>query len=117
MPAVAVAAAVVGDAAAAAITGPDSTLAATVAQLIQNPGGRAGRGGRGGGGGGFGGAGATVVPGDYLVTVRIGDKTAKTVLRVERAGTIGGDAESQTGDNPASVGRGGAGQAIRPRLF
>jgi photosystem II stability/assembly factor-like uncharacterized protein len=101
----------------AAITGPDSTLAAIVAQLIQNPGGRAGRGGRGGGGGAFGGAGAAVLPGDYLVTVRIGEKTAKTVLRVERADTIGGDTASQAGDNPASAGRGGAGQAIRPRLF
>ncbi len=97
------------------VTGPDSTLAETVTQLIESTGSRAGRGGRGGGGGGgFGGGGATVTPGDYLVTVRIGDKTSKTIVHVERAMQSG---SAGTGDTPTHTGARSTAEAIRPRLF
>jgi hypothetical protein len=72
----------------AASAGADSTLAQTISDLIQVPGG--GRGGRGGGGGGRGGAG-TADAGDYLVTIKVGDKVARTLLRVERVNGYGGD--------------------------
>jgi hypothetical protein len=44
-----------------------------------------GGGGFGGGGGGGGGGAPTVAPGDYLVSITVGGKTMKQVLRVERA--------------------------------
>ena len=80
----------------------------TVTRLTQPPAG----GGRGGGGGGFGGGqGPIAKPGDYLVTVRVGDATAKTVLRVERASGEGTNAGVQGDDDDAPP------QAIRPRIF
>lgn len=92
----------------AAGAGADSTLMETVTRLTQPPAG----GGRGGGGGGFGGGqGAIPKPGDYLVTVRVGDATAKTVLRVERASGEGTNAGVQGDDDDAPP------QAIRPRIF
>lgn len=49
---------------------------------------RLGIGAAGGGGGGFGGGGQSLVDeGDYLVTMTVGDKTFKQVLRVEKAPT------------------------------
>lgn len=50
-------------------------------------GGGGGRGGRGGGGrtGGY------VEPGDYIVTVTVGGRTMKQVVRVERVGEVGND--------------------------
>lgn len=78
--------------------GADSALAYTVSTLVQTPAG----GGRGGFGGfGFGGGG-TVSTGDYGVTVRVGDKVGKVLLRVERVagygelgGGFGGEAEEE----------------------
>lgn len=99
-----------------AAAGPDSTLATTVAALIPGAGGRGGRGG-GGGGGGFGGAAGTVNPGDYLVTVRVGNTTAKTVLHVERASSAKSDSGWQGSDDHDFTDRGGAHQTIRPRVF
>ncbi len=84
-----------GGAALAASAGADSTLAQTISDLLQVPGG--GRGGRGGGGGGRGGAGSADA-GDYLVTVKVGDKVARTLLRVERVNGFGGDSFGFGGD-------------------
>ncbi|MGH7583485.1 MAG: WD40/YVTN/BNR-like repeat-containing protein [Gemmatimonadales bacterium] len=62
-----------------AAAGADSTLMETVTRLIEPPGGPRR------GGFGFGGRGAVAGPGDYLVTVKVGDHVEKTLLRVERA--------------------------------
>lgn len=53
-------------------------------QLLRVPGVGGGRGGRGGGGFGGGGQPAVVNTGDYLVTLTVGGRTQKEVLRVER---------------------------------
>lgn len=68
--------------------GADSTLARTIAGLLQ----QTAAGGQGGGGGGFGGGGGgTAQPGDYLIIVRVGGTNSRQVLRVERkAGMAGG---------------------------
>ncbi|HEY3933635.1 MAG TPA: hypothetical protein VGL65_03375 [Gemmatimonadales bacterium] len=86
-----------------AAAGADSTLMETVTLLTQPAG---GRGGRGGGGGGFGRGAAAAGPGDYLVTVKIGNEVGKTVLHVERASGQGnddggqGDADSASNPDP-----------------
>ena len=104
--------------------GADSTLAETVQRLLPAAGG-GGRGAGGGGGGGFGGgANAAVSPGEYLVTVRIGDKSARTVLRVERVSGEGNDAGLQSYEDrhggqsrtPTPEPR-AAKKAVQPRLF
>ncbi|MES1259459.1 MAG: hypothetical protein ABUL71_02605, partial [Gemmatimonadota bacterium] len=46
-------------------------------------------------GGGFGGN-QTALPGDYLVTVRVGDQVARTTVRVERVSGDGNDAGLQS---------------------
>ena len=67
-------------------------------QLLRPPGQGGGRGGRGGGG--FGGAQAPLVAGgDYLVTLTVGGKTYKQLLRVERLATAGGDVNRIAGDD------------------
>ncbi|MEP6591687.1 MAG: hypothetical protein ABJC19_10940 [Gemmatimonadota bacterium] len=61
----------------AGAAGADSALVRVVSELIVIPNVR--------GGGGFGGnANGLVQSGDYLVVVKVGDKTARTTLRVER---------------------------------
>ena len=86
--------------------GADSLLVQTVTRLTAPP---AGRGGRGGGGGG-GGGNNTVAPGDYLITVRVGDQVAKTTVRVERVSGEGNDSGLQSWEDrhPGEV-RGGTG--------
>jgi hypothetical protein len=125
-----------------AAAGADSALMETITLLTQSP----GRGGRGGGGGGFGGGNQSAGPGEYLVTVKVGDQVAKTVLRVERVNGDGNDGNQDNEDSHAddltdpvallrsaardagsysftgainylSLDRRGARQAIRPRLF
>ncbi|MEO5799681.1 MAG: hypothetical protein ABIZ70_09620, partial [Gemmatimonadales bacterium] len=59
--------------------GPDSALVRIVTGLTAVPNARGGGNNFGGGGGG-----GLVASGDYLVVVKLGDKTAKTLLRVER---------------------------------
>ena len=59
--------------------GADTALVRVVQELIAVPNARGGGGGFGGGNGG-----ALVPSGDYLVVVKLGDRTAKTLLRVER---------------------------------
>ena len=95
--------------------GADSTLAETVQRLLSPAPGAGGRGGGGGGGGGgFGGGNGTVIsPGEYLVTVRVGDKSAKAVLRVDRANGEGNDAGLQSYEDR----HGGTPQALRSRVF
>ena len=90
--------------------GADSTLAETVQRLLPVPPGVGG--GRGGGGGG-GAGNATVSPGEYLVTVRVGDKSGKVLLRVERASGEGNDAGLQSYEYR----HGGTPEALRPRIF
>ncbi len=87
----------------AALAGADSTLAETISTLIQVPGG--GRGGRGGGFGG--GRGGTAETGDYLVTVKVGDQIAKTLLRVERVNGFGGDDSGFGGEEQDTEGGSG----------
>jgi hypothetical protein len=105
--------------AGATVAGADSLLYQTMIQLAPNPG--AGRGGRGGGGGGGGGGGNQAVPpGDYLVTVRVGDQVAKTIVHVERVSGEGNEGGLQTKEDRHPGGDGGQPeprQALRPRLF
>ena len=107
----------VGRGGAGGVTGADSLLVQSITQLTQPAG---GRGGRGGGGGGGGGGAPTVSPGDYLVTVRVGDQVGKTVIRVERSDSDGNDAGRQSQQerhpNPDQDWH-AARQALRPRLF
>ena len=91
--------------------GADSTLAETVQRLLPVPPGVGG--GRGGGRGGGGAGNATVSPGEYLVTVRVGDKSGKVLLRVERASGEGNDAGLQSYEYR----HGGTPEALRPRIF
>ncbi len=101
----------------AATAGADSTLAETIQQLTATT---AGRGGRGGGGGGGGGGNQSVLSGEYLVTVRVGDQVAKTTVRVERVSGEGNDAGLQTKEDRHPGADGGQPepkQAVRPRLF
>jgi hypothetical protein len=64
-------------------------------------------GGRGGGGGGGrgGGAGGLAGTGDYLVTMTVGGKTLRQVLRVERVGSgdaVGGSGGGEIQQEPKS---------------
>jgi len=68
-------------------------------QLLRPPG---QQGGRGGGGGGRGAQAPVVNSGDYLVTLTVGGKTYKQLLRVERVsggddtgGGFGGDDDKE----------------------